>query len=65
MSTTSDVITPITSPKTPLATVEEPMSTSIYPKENHIAKSKLAFSTTVKLFVLLKQLLRPVKRYYR
>ena len=30
MSTTNVVITPITSPKTPLATVEEPMSTSIY-----------------------------------
>lgn len=30
MSTTNVVITPITRPKTPLATVEEPMSTSIY-----------------------------------
>jgi hypothetical protein len=30
ISTTNVVITPITSPKTPLATVEEPISTSIY-----------------------------------
>lgn len=34
MSTTNVVITPITSPRTPLATVEEPMSTSIYKKNS-------------------------------
>lgn len=30
MSTTNVLITPVTSPKTPLATVEEPMSISTY-----------------------------------
>ena len=41
MSTTSDVITPITSPKTPLATVEEPMSTSIYKKKGSNVEIKI------------------------
>ena len=43
MSTTNVVITPTTRPKTPLATVEEPMSTSIYRRLtmfNHINKNK-------------------------
>lgn len=35
MSTTSVVMTPQTSPRTPLATVEEPMSTSIYKSDDH------------------------------
>lgn len=36
ISTTRLVITPITSPKTPLATVEEPISTSIYKNDRKV-----------------------------
>lgn len=36
MSITSVVITPITSPSTPFATVEEPISTSIYTNKKDV-----------------------------
>jgi hypothetical protein len=55
MSTTNVVITPITSPKTPLATVEEPISISTYRNTSHVGPYNWCWQSNSREYQVLKK----------